>query len=182
MEPLCAATHSRPTRLNREYDALHAFAASIVQSHRELHTLAAADLCSRRWILYRGDENYGLGNVLYDVAAASALAFALNRSLVYGATRGERKFGSLLSWEALPALDEVDALRHRRECGRSLSELPRLLLAPDRCTFQKTWRKPRAAGRCLRRLLGTDWLNVEAPVVELTKVRIDWLRLQLVSP
>jgi hypothetical protein len=156
----------------REYLLLRSAASEIARSHRQLHKLEAAELCSRQWILYLGDENYGLGNVLYDVVSASALAFALNRSLAYGATRRERKFGSLLSWEALPSLDEVDALWRRHKCGRPVSSLPRTLFAPDRCTFQKTWRKPRSAGRCLKRLLGTDWLNLRAPVLELTKVRL----------
>jgi hypothetical protein len=36
-------------------------------------------------LYYRGDENYGLGNVLYDVASAAAIAMVLNRSIVYSA-------------------------------------------------------------------------------------------------
>lgn len=175
--PQCSAAHaavvSQASGLDRrEYLPLRSAATEIARSHLQLHQLEPTELCSRQWILYLGDENYGLGNVLYDVASASALAFALNRSLAYGSTRGERKFSSLLSWEALPALDEVDALWRRHKCGRSVSGLPRTIFAPDRCTFHKTWRKPRAAGRCLKRLLGTDWLNLRAPVLELTKVRL----------
>ena len=54
------------------------------------------------------------GNVLYDVASAAALAIMLNRSLIYGVTRADRKFGALLAWEVFPAMDEVDELRRRR--------------------------------------------------------------------
>jgi len=41
-------------------------------------------------LYYRGDENYGLGNVLYDVASAAAIAMVLNRSIVYSANSSDR--------------------------------------------------------------------------------------------
>lgn len=121
--------------------------------------------------MYRGDENYGLGNVLYDVASAAALAIVLNRSLVYGADRSDRKFSALLRWPGLPTMQQVDALRRRNRCGGgTLLKQRRVPLTPDKCTFHRTWRKPGSRARCLKRLLGTNWLEERAPLLELSKV------------
>ena len=51
--------------------------------------VCADEVCK---LYYRGDENYGLGNVLYDVASAAAIAMVLNRSIVYSANSSDRKF------------------------------------------------------------------------------------------
>ena len=173
----CAAAAAAAAAINvtssdrtSEYGPIRATAARFTARHAALTSLPAAELCSERWILYAGDENYGLGNVLYDVASAAALAMALNRSLVYGRTRAGRKFESLLSWQALPSLDEVESLRRSAGCRRRLIEARGVTLAPDRCTFHRTWRRGRAAGRCLKRLLGTDWLQLAAPLLVLSKV------------
>ena len=99
-------------------------------------------VCKRRWLYYRGDDNYGLGNVLYDVASAAALAMVLNRSVVYGLNASDRKFGSLLRWPGIPTLDEVEASRRRARCG-AMDARRQVVLAPDRCTFHKRWRQER---------------------------------------
>jgi len=52
---------------------------------QDLSRLRRRDVCKQRWLYYRGDENYGLGNVLYDVASAATIAMVLNRSIVYSA-------------------------------------------------------------------------------------------------
>ncbi|KOO25876.1 hypothetical protein Ctob_012055 [Chrysochromulina tobinii] len=127
-----------------------------------------------RWLIYRGDENYGLGNVLYDVASAAALALALNRTLVYGADAVDRKFGTLLQWPGLLTMRDADELRRRAQCHPErwqLSAQRRVVFAPDKCTFQRTWRRERSGkGRCFKRLLGIDWLEEHAPVIELSKI------------
>ena len=125
-------------------------------------------LCRRRWLYYRGDDNYGLGNVLYDVASAAALAMSLNRTLVYGADAADRKFGALINWPGVPTLAEVDGLRTR--CGATLARSRRVAFTPDKCTFHRTWRREKEHLRCLRRLVGVNWLEERAPLVELSKV------------
>lgn len=125
-------------------------------------------LCRRRWLYYRGDDNYGLGNVLYDVASAAAIAMMLNRTLIYGADLADRKFGSLIDWPGVPTLQDVDGLR--KHCGTPLARSRHALLAPDKYTFGRTWRRERTHLRCLRRLLSANWLGERAHVIELTKV------------
>ena len=85
---------------------------------QDLSRLRRRDTCKQRWLYYRGDENYGLGNVLYDVASAAAIAMVLNRSIVYGANASDRKFGSLLRWPGIPTLQDVEAARRWARCGR----------------------------------------------------------------
>jgi hypothetical protein len=128
---------------------------------QDLSRLRRRDTCKQRWLYYRGDENYGLGNVLYDVASAAAIAMVLNRSIVYGANASDRKFGSLLRWPGIPTLKEVEAARRWARCG-SLSEQRHVMLEPDKCTFHKRWRMERTHLRCFRRLLGVDWLQDRA--------------------
>eukprot|EP00908_Phaeocystis_cordata_P003471 Transcript_13803.p1 GENE.Transcript_13803~~Transcript_13803.p1 ORF type:complete len:553 (+),score=177.09 Transcript_13803:62-1720(+) len=127
------------------------------------------DVCKWRWLYYRGDENYGLGNVLYDVASAAALAMVLNRSVVYGANSSDRKFGSLLRWPGVPTLEEVEDARRQARCA-PLAAQRHVMLEPDKCTFHKRWRMERTHLRCFRRLLGVDWLQDRAPVMEVSKV------------
>eukprot|EP00966_Prymnesium_polylepis_P066963 1554450-Prymnesium_polylepis.1 len=133
--------------------------------------MAARDLCRQRYLYYRGDDNYGLGNVLFDVGSAAAVALVLNRTLVYAADQADRKFGSLLLWPNVPTMRDVDDVHRRARCGVGVPSLQRrAVLAPDRCTFQKSWRKERRGdGKCFRRLLGADWLAERAAVVELSK-------------
>ena len=128
---------------------------------QDLSRLRRREVCKQRWLYYRGDENYGLGNVLYDVASAAAIAMVLNRSIVYGANSSDRKFGSLLRWPGIPTLKEVEASRRWARCG-SLSEQRHVMLEPDKCTFHKRWRMERTHLRCFRRLLGVDWLQDRA--------------------
>ena len=128
---------------------------------QDLSRLRRRDTCKQRWLYYRGDENYGLGNVLYDVASAAAIAMVLNRSIVYGANASDRKFGSLLRWPGIPTLQDVEAARRWARCG-SLSEQRHVMLEPDKCTFHKRWRMERTHLRCFRRLLGVDWLQDRA--------------------
>ena len=54
--------------------------------------VCADEVCK---LYYRGDENYGLGNVLYDVASAAAIAMVLNRSIVYSANSSDQGGGGL---------------------------------------------------------------------------------------
>ena len=117
-----------------------------------LREMDATDLCRRRFLYYRGDDNYGLGNVLYDVAAAAAVALVLNRTLVYAADAADRKFGSLLRWPGIPTMQDINGLQRRAKCSAHISaSTRRVVLAPDRCTFQKSWRKERRGeGKCLR--------------------------------
>ena len=136
---------------------------------QDLSRLRRRDVCKQRWLYYRGDENYGLGNVLYDVASAAAIAMVLNRSIVYGANSSDRKFGSLLRWPGIPTLKEVEASRRWARCG-PLSGQRHVMLEPDKCTFHKRWRMERTHLRCFRRLLGVDWLQDRAPIMELSKV------------
>lgn len=137
-----------------------------------LQTANAQTLCKVKWLYYRGDENYGLGNVLYDVASAAALSIALNRTLIYGANDADRKFGTLLTWPGLLTMQAADELRRRARCGTgTLVPQRRVLLAPDRCTLHRTWRKEKAGHvRCFKRLLGIDWLSERATLLELNKV------------
>jgi hypothetical protein len=138
----------------------------------ELAALPAHDLCHVRYLYYRGDENYGLGNVLYDVASAAALALAFNRTLLYGADRDDRKFGTLLEWPGILTMADAEAMRERARCGSGSLAQRRVVLAPDRCTYTRTWRKERAGHvRCLRRLLGINWVAERSPVLELSKAR-----------
>jgi len=138
----------------------------------ELPKLPPLELCRTRWLFYQGDSNYGLGNVLYDVASAVALALALNRTLIYGANISDRKFSMLLTWPGLLTLKDATELRRRARCGSGpLATQQRVLLAPDKCTFHRTWRRERSGhARCFRRLLGVNWLAERAPIIELSKV------------
>ena len=149
------------TRLLRESAAL-----------KDLATSSPRELCRVRWLFYRGDENYGLGNVLYDISSAAALALALNRTLVYGADAADRKFGTLLLWPGVLTMHDADGLRRKARCGSgALATRRHVQLAPDRCTFHRTWRKERSGQvRCFKRLLGVNWLAERAPLLELSKV------------
>ena len=73
-------------------------ARRLVAESARVAAIESKELCKVRWLYYRGNENYGLGNVLYDVASAAALALVLNRTLVYGLNQNDRKFGTLLKW------------------------------------------------------------------------------------
>ena len=101
-------------------------------SAARLREMTPRALCEHRWLLYRGDENYGLGNVLYDVSSAVALAMILNRSLIYGLNHTDRKFGTLLHWPGVLTLREAEALRSRGRCGTTLSNRRRVVFTPDR--------------------------------------------------
>ncbi|KAL3933788.1 MAG: hypothetical protein SGPRY_000130 [Prymnesium sp.] len=138
---------------------------------RALGAMLPSDICRLRVLFYRGDDNYGLGNVLYDISSAAAMAILLNRTLIYGRDAADRKFGTLLTWPDVPTMRELDALHDRASCGSPVpSSQRRVLLSPDRCTFQKTWRKEqRGDGKCFRRLHATNWLAERAAVLELTK-------------
>ena len=105
-----AAAVAHAAHLRSEARRLQAHAAG-------LGALPARELCKVRWLYYRGDDNYGLGNVLYDVAAAAALALALNRTLVYGYDGADRKFGALLHWPGIPSLADAEVLRQNATCG-----------------------------------------------------------------
>ena len=169
----CQATPAVGAGLDaREY--LSSEAQRLLRETAALPSMEARELCRVRWLIYRGDENYGLGNVLYDVASAAALALALNRTLVYGADAVDRKFGTLLQWPGLLTMRDADELRRRAQCHPErwqLSAQRRVVFAPDKCTFQRTWRRERSGkGRCFKRLLGIDWLEERAPVIELSKV------------
>lgn len=137
-----------------------------------LSEIPPRELCKTKWLYYQGDNNYGLGNVLYDVSSAVAFALALNRTLLYGANEADRKFGTLLTWPGILTLADADSLRRRARCGSGpLTTQRRVLLAPDRCTFHRTWRKERSGHvRCFKRLLGTNWLAERVPLLELSKV------------
>ena len=113
-------------------------------------------LCSN---VDHGDENYGLGNVLYDITSAAAFAIALNRTLIYGVDDSDRKFGTLLKWPGITTMQKVDRLRQRARCGAGLlSRQRRVVLAPDKCTFHRQWRRERTGNvRCFKRLLGVNW-------------------------
>lgn len=125
-----------------------------------------------RWLYYHGDENYGLGNVLYDVASAAALAIVLNRTLIYGRNAADRKFDSLIHWPGMLTMEQADELRARAHCGNGVLSLQRRVkLAPDKCTFHRTWRHEKTVHvRCFKRLLGVDWLGERTPIMELSKV------------
>jgi hypothetical protein len=156
---VCQATPAVGAGLDaREY--LSSEAQRLLRETAALPSMEARELCRVRWLIYRGDENYGLGNVLYDVASAAALALALNRTLVYGADAVDRKFGTLLQWPGLLTMRDADELRRRAQCHPErwqLSAQRRVVFAPDKCTFQRTWRRERSGkGRCFKRLLGID--------------------------
>ena len=147
-------------------------ARRLVREADALQTASPRELCKVRWLYYRGDDNYGLGNVLYDVASAAALSLVLNRTFIYGANTADRKFGTLLTWPGLLTLERADELRRRARCGSGpLASQRRVIFAPDKCTFHRTWRRERSGHvRCLKRLLGTNWLAERAALVELSKV------------
>ena len=140
-----------------------------------LEALPYRQICRRRYFYYRGDENYGLGNVLYDVASAFAFAMVLNRTFVYGANSSDRKFGSLLRWAEqdgkLATLSQIEDLRRRSRCGAGpLAKQRRLLLAADKCTYHRIWRKERSGrGRCLQRMLGAELHEDRPAMIELSK-------------
>ena len=163
----CSPT-SFPIRTTGTSCALGGPEAILHPGHRgrtgALQSAPAHTLCKVKWLYYRGDENYGLGNVLYDVASAAALAIALNRTLIYGANEADRKFGTLLTWPGLLHMQAADELRRRARCGTgTLMPQRRILLAPDKCTLHRTWRKEKAGKvRCFKRLLGVDWLRRRA--------------------
>ena len=166
-----------PAKLPSSLDAAHHLflqseARRFIADSAALSSLPARELCKQRWLFYRGDENYGLGNVLYDVSSAAALAIAMNRTLIYGIDSDDRKFGTLLTWPSIPTMADVDAMRQVAHCGGgSLASQRRALLAPDRCTFHRVWRREKAGSlRCLKRLLGVNWLAERSPVLELSKV------------
>ena len=136
-----------------------------------LPSLPPPEICRVRWLFYRGDENYGLGNVLYDVSSAAALAIALNRTLLYGRDENDRKFGTLLTWPGSLTWDSAEALRKQAGCPGRLNKQRHVMLTPDKCTFYRTWRRERSGHlRCLKRLLGVNWVAERAPVLELSKV------------
>ena len=145
---------------------------SRLQHGSDLTSLPSRQLCKARWLFYRGDDNYGLGNVVYDMAAAAALALVLNRSLVYGTDANDRKFGSLLHWPGVPTMKEVDAHRRRAKCGVGpLRSQRRVSLNPAKCTLGRAWRREKTGHlRCFRRLLGVNWLKEHSPIIELAKV------------
>ena len=115
-----------------EQVALHEQTAAFIAKHKGLPQLSGREVCQQRWVLYRGDENYGLGNILYDVASAAAIAMILNRSLIYGRDPNDRKFNALLEWPGLPTLEDVELRRSR--CGTgALATQTKVPLSPDRC-------------------------------------------------
>ena len=172
--PECSAPRAHPpTAAAAAIDTyIRSEARRLLAETAALDTMPGRDLCKVRWLYYRGDENYGLGNVLYDVASAAALAIVLNRTLVYGRNAADRKFGSLLSWPGTLTMEQADALRSRTHCGNGpLATQRRVHLAPDKCTFHRTWRRERAGHvRCFKRLLGVNWLAERTPLMELSKV------------
>ena len=85
-----------------------------------------------------------------------------------GADAADRKFGALINWPGVPTLAEVDGLRTR--CGATLARSRRVAFTPDKCTFHRTWRREKEHLRCLRRLVGVNWLEERAPLIELSKV------------
>ena len=147
-------------------------ATRLLKESAALSQLPPRELCRVRWLFYQGDENYGLGNVLYDVSSAAALALSLNRTLIYGIDEADRKFGTLLHWPGILTMKEADELRRKARCGAgALATRRHVQLAPDRCTFHRTWRKERSGSlRCFKRLLGVNWLAERAPLLELSKV------------
>jgi hypothetical protein len=145
---LAAAAGSRvPTPAARlaEQRAIRTQVRAFLAGHSAdaLRQMHPRQLCEHRWLLYRGDENYGLGNVLYDVSSAAALAMIFNRTLVYGTNHEERKFGTLLRWPGVLTLQEAEALRSRGRCGLTLAQRRRLVLAPDRSTLHAAAHKRR---------------------------------------
>ena len=55
-------------------------------------------------------------------------------------------------------------------CGATLARSRRVAFTPDKCTFHRPWRREKEHLRCLRRLVGVNWLEERAPLVELSKV------------
>ena len=170
------AAHALTTEARSQLAVQDAFVRSeakrLLRESAAVRHLPPRELCRVRWLFYRGDENYGLGNVLYDVSSAAALALVLNRTLAYGIDESDRKFGTLLHWPGMLTLNEADELRRKARCGAgALAKRRHVQLAPDRCTFHRTWRKERAGSvRCFKRLLGVNWLAERAPLLELSKV------------
>ena len=172
----CTSAVEGPTAVSKASAQHHEFIRSearrLISDSAAVAKLEPRELCRVRWLFYRGDENYGLGNVLYDVSSAAALALATNRTLVYGLSESDRKFGTLIKWPGVMTMEDADALRRQARCGSGpLSTVRRVHLAPDRCTFHRVWRKERNGNlRCFRRLLGINWLAEHAPLLELSKV------------
>ena len=170
---LLSTAERSPSQLDIAHDAyVRGESRRLLAKSSALSSLPSHELCNTRWLFYRGNENYGLGNVLYDVSSAAALALAFNRTLLYGINADDRKFGTLLTWPGIPTLADAEALQLAARCnGGSLSTQHRVLLAPDRCTFHRTWRRERTGHvRCLKRLLGVNWLADRTSLLELSKV------------
>ena len=81
--------------------------------------------------------------------------------------RRRRKFGALISWPGVPTLAEVDGLRTR--CGATLARSRRVAFTPDKCAPSHVAQEKEHL-RCLRRLVGVNWLEERAPLIELSKV------------
>ena len=174
----CRVVERRPEAITEASTRHSRFLASEVTRLRvssDLSALPHEEICKVRWLFYRGDDNYGLGNVLYDVAAAAALALVLNRTLVYGVNAQDRKFGALLRWPGVLTVADVDDWRRVAKCssGLLLSQR-RALFNPTKCTTARSWRREKSGQvRCFRKLLGVNWLKEPSPVIELTKVQFN---------
>ena len=88
----CSASHESPSAaVAQSHDAyVRGEVSRMVSESVRFRQLKPGELCKVRFLYYRGDENYGLGNVLYDVSSAAALAVILNRTLIYGADADDR--------------------------------------------------------------------------------------------